>query len=46
MITLFSFVSAFLIISVLAKFFPVITIWEYAEEQGIDKTYLTEKPKN
>jgi molybdopterin-containing oxidoreductase family membrane subunit len=46
MITVFSFVSAFLIISVLAKLFPVITIWEYAEDQGIDKKYLSEKPKN
>lgn len=46
MITLFSFFSALIIISVLAKLFPVITIWEYAEEQGIDKKYLSEKPKN
>ncbi|HSH19218.1 MAG TPA: NrfD/PsrC family molybdoenzyme membrane anchor subunit, partial [Draconibacterium sp.] len=45
-ITIFSFVAAFLIISVLAKLFPVITVWEYAEEQGIDKKYLSEKPKN
>ena len=46
MITIFSFVSALIIISVLAKLFPVITIWEYAEEKGIDKKYLSEKPKN
>jgi molybdopterin-containing oxidoreductase family membrane subunit len=46
MITLFSFFSALIIISVLAKLFPVITIWEYAEEQGIDKKYLSEEPKN
>jgi molybdopterin-containing oxidoreductase family membrane subunit len=46
MITLFSFFAALIIISVLAKLFPVITIWEYAEEQGIDKQYLSEKPKN
>ena len=45
-ITVFSFVTSFLIITVLAKLFPVITIWEYAEEQGIDKKYLSEKPKN
>jgi molybdopterin-containing oxidoreductase family membrane subunit len=45
-ITAFSFVTSFLIISVLAKLFPVIAIWEYAEEQGIDKKYLSEKPKN
>jgi len=46
MITLFSFFAALLIITVLAKLFPVITIWEYAEEKGIDKKYLSEKPKN
>jgi molybdopterin-containing oxidoreductase family membrane subunit len=46
MITIFSFVAAFMIISILAKLFPVITIWEYAEEKGIDKKYLSEKPKN
>ncbi len=46
MITIFSFVSALIIISVLAKLFPVITIWEYAEDQGIDKKYLSEKPIN
>ena len=46
MITVFSFVAAMLIISVLAKLFPVITIWEYAEEKGIDKKYFSEKPKN
>lgn len=44
MITIFSFVSAMLIITILAKLFPVITIWEYAEEKGIDKKYLSEKP--
>jgi len=43
---LFSFFASILIISVLAKLFPVITIWEYAEEKGIDKKYFTEKPKN
>ena len=46
MITLFAFFAALIIISILAKLFPVITIWEYAEEQGIDKQYLSEKPKN
>ncbi len=46
MIMLFSFFAAVLIISILAKFFPVITIWEYAEEKGIDKKYLSEQPKN
>ena len=46
MITLFSFFAALTIISVLAKLFPVITIWEYAEEQGIDTKYLSEQPKN
>ena len=44
MIMLFSFFASILIISVLAKLFPVITIWEYAEEKGIDRKYFTEKP--
>lgn len=44
MITIFSFVSAMLIITILAKLFPVITMWEYAEEKGIDKKYFSEKP--
>jgi len=44
MIMLFSFFTSILIISVLAKLFPVITIWEYAEEKGIDRKYFTEKP--
>ena len=43
MIMLFSFFASLLIISVLAKLFPVITIWEYAEEKGIDRKYFTEK---
>ena len=46
MIMLFSFFASLLIISVLAKLFPVITIWEYAEEKGIDKKYLREKTQN
>jgi Ni/Fe-hydrogenase subunit HybB-like protein len=46
MITLFSFFAALTIISVLAKLFPVITIWEYVEEKGINKKYLSESPKN
>jgi len=45
MITLFSFTASLLIITMLARLFPVITIWEYAEEQGIDKKYLIEKPQ-
>jgi Ni/Fe-hydrogenase subunit HybB-like protein len=45
-ITLFAFVSAFLIITILAKLFPVISIWEYAEHNGIDRKYLVEKPEN
>jgi len=44
MIMLFSFFTSILIISILAKLFPVITIWEYAEEKGIDRKYFTEKP--
>lgn len=43
MIMLFSFFASILIISVLSKLFPVITIWELAEEKGIDKIYLNEK---
>jgi len=46
MITIFSFTASLLIITILARLFPVITIWEYAEEQGIDKKYLTEKSQN
>ena len=45
MITIFSFTAALLIITILAKMFPVITIWEYAEEQGIDRDIISE-PKN
>jgi Ni/Fe-hydrogenase subunit HybB-like protein len=46
MITLFSFMAALLIITFLAKMFPVITIWEYAEEKGIDKEILSEPKTN
>jgi len=46
MIMLFSFFATLLIISALAKLFPVISIWEVAEEKGIDKRYLNEKPQN
>ncbi|MDX1285187.1 MAG: hypothetical protein R3182_09250, partial [Draconibacterium sp.] len=45
MITLFSFMAALLIITILAKMFPVVTIWEYAEEKGIDREIISE-PKN
>ena len=45
MITIFSFASALLIITILAKMFPVITIWEYAEEKGIERDIISE-PKN
>lgn len=45
-IILFGFVGALIIITMLAKLFPVVSIWEYAEQQGIDKKYLTEKPEN
>jgi Ni/Fe-hydrogenase subunit HybB-like protein len=44
-ITMFAFVSALLIITILAKLFPVISIWECAEQNGIDKKYLVEKPE-
>jgi molybdopterin-containing oxidoreductase family membrane subunit len=46
MITLFSFFASLLIITILTRFFPVITIWEYAEEKGIDKEIISEQPKN
>lgn len=45
MITIFSFAAALLIITVLAKMFPVITIWEYAEEKGVEKEILCEPKK-
>ena len=44
MIMLFSFFASLLIISVLAKLFPVISIWEVAEEQGIEIDYNPETP--
>jgi len=46
MVTLFSFMAALLIISILAKMFPVITIWEYAEDKGIDKKIISEPKTN
>lgn len=45
LIMLFSFFASALIISILTKLFPVITIWEYAEDEGIDLKYLSETPK-
>lgn len=45
MITIFPFMASLIIITVLAKMFPVITIWEYAEEKGIDRDIISE-PKN
>jgi Ni/Fe-hydrogenase subunit HybB-like protein len=45
-ITLFAFFATFLIITALAKLFPVITIWEYAEHQGIDKKYIFDAYEN
>ena len=45
MITIFPFMAALLIITVLAKLFPVVTIWEYAEEKGIEREIISE-PKN
>lgn len=45
MITIFPFMMSLLIITVLAKMFPVVTMWEYAEEQGIDREIISE-PKN
>ena len=37
MITIMTFVMALLIITVLSKFFPVISIWEMAEEAEKDE---------
>jgi Ni/Fe-hydrogenase subunit HybB-like protein len=45
MITLFSFMAALLIITVLAKMFPVVTIWEYAEEKGVSREIISEPKK-
>jgi len=44
-ITMLAFVASMLIITILAKLFPVIAIWEYAEEKGIDKKYFAEEQK-
>jgi len=46
MITLFSFTAALLIITILAKMFPVVTIWEYAEEKGISREIISESKNN
>lgn len=45
MITILPFMASLIIITVLAKMFPVVTIWEYAEEQGIDQEILSEPKK-
>lgn len=45
-ITIFPFFAALLIITTLAKLFPVITIWEYAEHKGIDKKYIFKDYEN
>ncbi|MFC2114649.1 NrfD/PsrC family molybdoenzyme membrane anchor subunit [Bacteroidota bacterium] len=42
-VTMFAFGSALLIITLLSKLFPVITVWEYAEGEGIDLELLNEK---
>jgi Ni/Fe-hydrogenase subunit HybB-like protein len=44
-ITCFAFVAAFIIITMLAKLFPVIPIWEYAESKGVTRETLIEKPE-
>ncbi|PID91277.1 MAG: polysulfide reductase [Bacteroidetes bacterium] len=46
MIMVFSFCAALLIVSVLSKLFPVISIWEQAEEEGIDLETLNETTEN
>lgn len=43
MITLLPFFASAFIITLLAKLFPVITMWEYAENKGIDKKYMFEE---
>lgn len=45
MITIFSFAASLLIITVLAKMFPVITIWEYAQDKGVSKEIISESKK-
>lgn len=45
-ITLFAFFAALLIVTALAKLFPVITIWEYAEHQGVDKKIMFNEYEN
>jgi molybdopterin-containing oxidoreductase family membrane subunit len=42
-ITLFGFFASLLIVTILAKLFPVITIWEYAEQKGISKQLIFEE---
>lgn len=44
-ITAFGFVAAMMIITLLAKLFPVIPLWEYAEHHGVERQILTEKPE-
>jgi molybdopterin-containing oxidoreductase family membrane subunit len=44
-ITVFPFMIALIIITLLTMFFPVINIWEYAEQQGINKKDLSENTK-
>lgn len=43
MITLLPFFAAAIIITMLAKLFPVVTMWEYAEHHGVDKKYMFEE---
>jgi molybdopterin-containing oxidoreductase family membrane subunit len=45
-ITLFAFFAALLIVTALAKLFPVITIWEYAEHHGVDKKIMFNEYEN
>ena len=46
MIMLFSFFASLLIISILAKLFPVISIWEVAEENGVDMDQINTNTEN
>ncbi|HOW30180.1 MAG TPA: polysulfide reductase NrfD [Bacteroidales bacterium] len=42
MITLLPFFASAIIITMLAKLFPVVTMWEYAEHSGVDKKTMFE----
>ena len=41
-LTIFPIFGAIIIITILAKLFPVIPIWEYAEEEGVPREVINE----